>query len=94
MTREEAWIDLECCLFDKINAAVQLAELVVAAAGVGKDLHAVEAHENVGAMTNVSSPVKSRSFTYLAGVKSSSHTSTPMQVSSVLTTQSPKGTVA
>ena len=40
---------LESSLFDKLNARVELPELVVAPTRVGKDFDAIEAHEDVGA---------------------------------------------
>ena len=40
---------LERGLLDELDAAVELAEFVVAAAGVGEDLDTIEAHKDVGA---------------------------------------------
>ena len=41
--------DLECSLFDELDARVELPEFVVAPTGVSKYFYAVEAHENVRA---------------------------------------------
>jgi len=48
---EEAGKDLESGLFDELNARVELAEFVVAPAGIGKYFDAVEAHEDVWTVT-------------------------------------------
>ena len=86
--------DLECGLFDELDARVELPEFMVAPTGVGKYFYAIEAHEDVRRAATMQSverfPVQPD--IHLDGVKSSSQSSTPMHVSIVLTTQSPNGT--
>lgn len=83
---------LESCLLNEFNTGVKLSKLVVTATRIGEDLHSIQPHQNVGAIDAERLWIKIGSSN-LAGVKSSSHSSTPMQVSAVLITASPKGTL-
>jgi hypothetical protein len=75
---------------------MKLAKFMMASTGVGEDLNTIKTHQNVGtrgsAMRNTITDVK-WTTAHLAGVNNSSHNSTPKQVSIVLTTASPNGTL-
>jgi hypothetical protein len=62
---------------------------------VGEDLDAVQAHQDVRSNGELAVHIVvdlANGQAHEAGVKSSSHSSTPITVSSVATTASPKGT--
>ena len=87
---------LHCGLFHELDTTVQLAEFVMASTGVSENLNAIESHQNMGTTADDQQLMQATlDFlrTDLAGVKSSSHSSTPIQVSTVLITASPKGTL-
>jgi len=62
---------------------------MVTSGRVGEDLYTVQAHVDM----RTDRQYYQYQPTHLAGVNSSSHSSTPITVSSVATTASPKGTV-
>jgi hypothetical protein len=90
--------DLERGFLDEVNTGRELAKLVVAAARVSEDFNTVESHVDVGPVneslvSNLLEKARSEGSTNALGVNSSSHISTPIHVSRVDTTASPKGTV-
>lgn len=78
-------------LLHEVYPPVELSKFVMARRGVGEDLHSIQTHLNVGPVIRPASYTINP--THEAGVNSSSQSSTPMTVSSVATTASPKGTV-
>ena len=80
---------------DKVNPTVELPQFMVASGGIGENFNPIKTHEDVWTkrMEFISKQhAADGAKVYLAGVKSSSHSSTPMQVSTVLMTASPNGT--
>lgn len=71
----------------------------MAAAAVGEDFDTIQAHADMRTIQNCIIPLDSKNMDschamlYLCGVNNSSHVSHPIQVSRVLMTASPKGTV-
>ena len=84
---------LKSGFFNQFYASIEFTELMVASTGVSEYFHAIEPHQDVRTkdMSNMYCFESKRN--YLAGVNNSSQSSTPMQVSTVLTTASPNGTL-
>ena len=86
---------LESRLLDQLHSSIQLSQFMVTGTRVGEDFHPVQTHQSVRATEGKRQAVTLCGLadaTHEAGVKSSSNSSTPITVSSVETTASPKGT--
>ena len=72
---------------------MELPQFMVTSRRIGENFNTIETHKNVWAkVRNEFQHNTNSTEARLAGVKSSSHSSTPMQVSTVLITASPNGT--
>ena len=72
---------------------MEFAKFVVTSTRVCEYFNTIQTHENMWARGGGQKIILKDKYTiYLAGVNNSSHNSTPMQVSIVLTTASPNGT--